>query len=201
MNKQELRIHYKRKREKLSENEIAEMSLGIANNALKLPIWDYSFYHLFLSIPKLKEVDTEFLLHILTGKDKHIVVSKSNFTSQTLTHFLLTDAVSLKPNAWGIPEPIENSDALEISPKKIEAVFVPLLAFDKMGHRIGYGKGFYDRFLAECSPKTLKIGLSFFPPEEKLEEIFTTDIPLDYCVTPEKTYDFQDNVDQDWKKK
>lgn len=192
MNKQELRIHYKRKREKLTKNEIAEKSLAIANNALKLPIWERSFYHLFLSISKLKEVETEFLLHILNGKDKQIVVSKSDFETQNLKHFLLTDSVSLEINAQGIPEPVENANAIEIPPEKIEVVFVPLLAFDKSGHRIGYGKGFYDRFLAECKPTTLKIGLSFFEAEEKLEEIFTTDVPLDFCVTPEKVYNFQE---------
>lgn len=190
MNKKELRIHYKRKREKLTDKEIAEKSLAIANNTLKLPIWERSFYHLFLSIAKLKEVDTEFLLHILNGKDKQVVVSKSDFETQGLKHFLLTDSVSLEINAQGIPEPVENANAIEIPPEKIEVVFVPLLAFDKTGHRIGYGKGFYDRFLAECKPTTLKIGLSFFEPEEKLEEIFTTDVPLDFCVTSEKVHRF-----------
>lgn len=190
MNKHELRQHYKRKRGKLSDKEIKEKSLSIANQLLDLPIWNQTFYHVFLSISKLKEIDTEFLLHILTGKDKHIVVSKSDFDTHELRHFLLTDTLSLKTNPWGIPEPVENNEAIEIPPKKINVVFVPLLAFDKTGHRIGYGKGFYDRFLAECRPETIKIGLSFFPPEEKLMEILTTDIPLDYCATPEKIYQF-----------
>lgn len=190
MNKQELRSHYKREREKLSEKEIEEKSMAIANQVVNLPIWNHSFYHLFLSISKLKEVDTSFLLHILQGRDKQVVVSKSNFENYSLTHFLLTDSLCLKENAWGIPEPVENSNAIEIQSKKIEVVFVPLLAYDKMGHRIGYGKGFYDRFLAVCAAETIKIGLSFFQPEEKLEEIFGSDIPLDYCVTPEKVYGF-----------
>lgn len=190
MNKQELRAHYKRKREKLSEKEIDEKSMAIANRLIDMPIWDHSFYHIFLSITKLKEVNTEFVLHILSGKDKQIVVSKSNFDTHRLNHFLLTDGLRLKTNAWGIPEPVENKEAMEVPSKKIEVIFVPLLAFDKSGHRIGYGKGFYDRFLAECAPGTIKIGLSFFPPEEKLEGIFTTDIPLDYCISPNKIYDF-----------
>lgn len=190
MNKKALRIHYKHKREKISENEIQEKSLAIANQLLNLPIWEHSFYHLFLSISKLKEVDTEFLLHILNGKDKHVVVSKSDFDTHEMTHFLLTDTLSLKINSWGIPEPVEKIDSIEISSKKIEVVFVPLLAFDKNGHRVGYGKGFYDRFLAECEPETIKIGLSFFSPEEKLEEVFPTDIRLNYCITPDKIYSF-----------
>ena len=190
MNKKETRIFYKLEREKLAAKEIENKSLEIANKTLSLPIWDYSFYHLFLSIPAMKEVDTEPLLHILNGKDKQVVVSKSDFETYNLKHFLLTDSIRLIPNFVGIPEPEESSSAIEISPKKVEVVFVPLLAFDKFGHRIGYGKGFYDRFLTECKPETIKIGLSFFEAEEKLEGIFSTDIPLNYCVTPEKIYSF-----------
>ena len=68
-------------------------------------------------------------------------------------------------------------------------VFVPLLAFDESGSRIGYGKGFYDRFLSKCRPDSVKIGLSFFQSEPKIihENI---DFPLDYCITPKKIYTF-----------
>lgn len=69
-------------------------------------------------------------------------------------------------------------------------VFVPLLAFDKNGDRVGYGKGFYDKFLKECKPEIIKIGLSFFEPEEKIDGIFEEDIKLDYCVTPNEIYTF-----------
>jgi len=69
-------------------------------------------------------------------------------------------------------------------------VFIPLLAFDEEGHRVGYGKGFYDSFLAECKPETLKIGLSFFEAETKIEDVFDGDMALDYCVTPKQVYRF-----------
>jgi len=69
-------------------------------------------------------------------------------------------------------------------------VFIPLLVFDKKGHRIGYGKGFYDRFLASCNPNTIKIGLSFFEIESDLIPVYKGDIPLDYCVTPKKIHAF-----------
>jgi 5-formyltetrahydrofolate cyclo-ligase len=69
-------------------------------------------------------------------------------------------------------------------------VFVPLLAFDKQGNRVGYGKGFYDRFLANCKPETIKIGLSFFEVENEIADVFNNDIELDYCVTPNKIYTF-----------
>ena len=61
---------------------------------------------------------------------------------------------------------------------------------DEKGNRIGYGKGFYDTFLARCRPDTIKIGLSFFKPETRIDGVFKGDIPLNYCVTPEKVYTF-----------
>ena len=69
-------------------------------------------------------------------------------------------------------------------------VFVPLLAYDKQGNRVGYGKGFYDNFLSKCKPETIKIGLSFFPPEEKIKDVSESDVKLDFCVTPEEVFRF-----------
>jgi len=108
-------------------------------------------------------------------------------TKGTLAHFLLTDATVLKVNSLGIPEP---TDGIPIPEAAIEVVFIPLLAFDHQGNRVGYGKGFYDRFLSKCNPKTIKIGLSFFTAEEEITEVFPADIPLDYCITPSKIYIF-----------
>jgi 5-formyltetrahydrofolate cyclo-ligase len=187
MTKAELRINYKLKRQKLSSEVIEEFSLQIANRLLSLPIWEFSFYHLFLSIEEKKEINTDFILNILSGKDKNIVISKSDFSTGNMKHFLLTDNTVIKKNNYNIPEPV---DGIEIPIQKIDVVFVPLLAFDLQGQRVGYGKGYYDRFLAECKPETLKIGLSFFEAETKIENVFESDIALDYCVTPNKVYTF-----------
>jgi 5-formyltetrahydrofolate cyclo-ligase len=187
MNKQQLRAHYKSLRNVLLSEDIETNSLEIANQLLKLDIWNASFYHVFLSIAEQKEVQTDYVLNILSGKDKHIMVSKSDFTTLQMTHYLLTDNTRIQKNKYNIPEPI---DGIEIDTKKIEVVFVPLLAFDKKGHRVGYGKGFYDTFLSECQPETIKIGLSFFEAEEQIDDIFESDIALDYCVTPNQIYRF-----------
>ncbi len=187
MKKEALRQYYKMLRGSLSEENIDIQSLEIANQLLKLSIWEFSFYHLFLSIETQKEINTDFVLNILSGKDKNIVISKSDFKTTTLTNYLLTDATTLKLNAYNIPEPI---DGIEISNAKIDVVFVPLLAFDLKGNRVGYGKGFYDTFLTSCKPETIKIGLSFFEAEAKIEAIYEGDVRLDYCVTPNKIYKF-----------
>ena len=187
MLKKELRLKYKTLRKQLSENELEEMSLAIANKLLKLPIWEKSYFHIFLPITEHLEVNTEFILHLLSGKDKEIIISKSDFETRKMTHFLLTDNTKIKKNEYNIPEPV---DGIEVPPNKIEVVFVPLLAFDKKGHRVGYGKGFYDNFLSECKSETIKIGLSFFEAEESITDIFKSDIQLDFCVTPNSIYSF-----------
>ena len=187
MLKKELRAKYKALRNQLSENELENWSLAIANEVLKLPIWEKTYFHIFLPIDEHKEVNTEFILHLLSGKDKEIVISKSDFESRKMSHFLLTDNTKIKKNEYHIPEPV---DGIEVPTSKIEVVFVPLLAFDKAGHRAGYGKGFYDTFLAECTPETIKIGLSFFEAEISIDDVFEKDIKLDYCVTPNEIYQF-----------
>ena len=187
MIKKEVRQKYKELRQQLSENETEELSLQIANQLIRLDIWQHSFYHLFLPIESQKEVNTEYILQVLAGKDKNIVLSKSDFSTREMTHFLLTDNTTIKKNAYDIPEPI---DGLEVPVSKIDVVFVPLLAFDEKGNRVGYGKGFYDKFLAECKPEILKIGVSFFEPENIIPDVLNTDIQLDLCITPTKVYNF-----------
>lgn len=194
MFKKELRKKYKALRGNLSEEQIVDKSLAISNRLLQLgttvdgiEIWEQTYFHLFLTIEEQQEVDTEFVLQILAGKDKEIVVAKSNFETLEMTHYLLTDNTKFQKNEYNIYEPV---DGIEVPASKIDVVFVPLLAYDKKGNRVGYGKGFYDTFLAKCKPEVIKIGLSFFEPEESIEDVLATDIRLDYCVTPEFLYSF-----------
>ncbi|WP_426062335.1 5-formyltetrahydrofolate cyclo-ligase [Flavobacterium sp. DSP2-3-1] len=187
MDKTALRKKYKALRNSLSENEIEEKSLTIANKILTLPLWEQTYFHIFLPITEQKEINTEFILHILSGKDKEIIISKADFATLKMTHFLLTDNTKIKKNDYNIPEPV---DGIEIPSTKIDVVFVPLLAFDEKGNRVGYGKGFYDAFLSECKPDVIKIGLSLFEPEELITDVFEGDVKLDYCVTPNSIHSF-----------
>lgn len=186
MLKNDLRLKYKELRDTISPQKRLHLSLSIANKLLELPVWQGSYFHIFLPIVNKIEVDTSFILSILQGKDKNILLPKVD-GENTLKHFLLTDNTKLAANKWGIPEPI---DGIEIEASKIDVVFVPLLAFDKKGNRVGYGKGFYDTFLSSCKENVLKIGLSFFEAEDSITDISSEDISLDYCVTPAKTYSF-----------
>lgn len=87
---------------------------------------------------------------------------------------------------WDILEPIRGT---RTPSEKIDLVVVPLLAFDLQGHRVGYGKGFYDRFLKECQPNCKKVGLSLFEPVEAIE-YSENDIQLSLCITPSEIYRF-----------
>lgn len=187
MLKKGLRVKYSQLRSLLTPQNILDQSLAIANAALQLPIWHFTNYHIFLPIAHKKEVDTEGLISIILGKDKNLIVPKVVSETQ-LSHYLLTDNTPLNNNSWGVPEP---QDGITIAPSSIDVVFIPLLAFDLKGNRIGYGKGFYDRFLSECRKDVLKIGLSFFEAEDRIEDISENDVPLDYCITSNKTYSFK----------
>ena len=181
MLKNDLRKKYKALRNLLTHEAIENQSLAIANRLLSLDIWNQTYFHLFLTIAEQKEIETEFILQVLAGKDKEIVVSKSDFETREMTHYLLTDNTKFRKNEYNIFEPV---DGLEVPVSKIDVVFVPVLAYDKNGNRVGYGKGFYDNFLAKCREDVIKIGLSFFEPEESIDDVFVTDIRLEYCVTP-----------------
>ena len=184
MDKASLRKKYKKLRSSLTKDLIETKSLDIANNALKLPIWEETNYHIFLTIEDKAEVDTSFLLHILQGKDKSIGVSKSNFSEASLQHILLQENTLFKISEYGIPEPV---GGITLEASFFDVVFVPVLAYDINGNRIGYGKGFYDRFLKQCKSSCKFIGLSFFEPENEIP-YNEFDIPLSMVITPNNVY-------------
>ncbi|WP_420603758.1 5-formyltetrahydrofolate cyclo-ligase [Flagellimonas sp.] len=186
MLKHELRKKYKNLREELSSSDISDCSILLANHVLQIPIWDFFYFHIFLSIEENKEVDTLPLITLLQGKDKNIVIPKVSGPN-SMENYLLTDNTVFKKNKWHIPEPV---DGIKIPENQIDVVFMPLLAFDRKGNRVGYGKGFYDNFLHKCEKETLKIGLSFFEVEDNIDDVHENDVPLDYCVTPKRVYKF-----------
>lgn len=187
MNKKELRIEFKEKRKQLNDNDIKRMSIMMAKKFFELYDPEGKTIHIFLSIPEQKEVDTSFIWSQLLNNTIKTVISKSNFSTYEMEHFEFTQETELVVNSYHIPEPVNGERAAS---KDIDLVIIPILAFDKKGHRVGYGKGFYDRFLASCSINCLKVGLSFFDPVDEISNVASTDISLDYCITPKKIYDW-----------
>ena len=136
-----------------------------------------------------KEVDTHSVVQFLkfSNPGLHIVVPKTGTEGNSMTHYLYDEHTVLVENRYHIMEPAGGE---RVASSDIDLVLVPLLAFDERGNRVGYGKGFYDRFLAECRKDVIKVGLSFFEAESLIKDTDEFDIPLTYCVTPQKVYEF-----------
>ena len=184
--KSDLRSHYLKLRSKFTSQQIENFTIEIVNRCLELNLWNKSIYHLFMASEQNNEIDTSILLSVLQGKDKQIVIPKI-LDHYELEHYLLADQTPLKSSRWGILEP---QSGIKINSNQIDVVFVPLLIFDLQGHRIGYGKGYYDRFLAKCRKETIKVGLSYFDPIERIEDIQSHDIPINFGITRDRIYEF-----------
>jgi 5-formyltetrahydrofolate cyclo-ligase len=186
--KSELRKLYLEKRRILTHSEYLFRNKKILSYIQK----DFVFstkklVHIFLPIEKFKEIDTWKIIDFLKSKNQSIVLSKSKLSTNDMTHFLYNEHTNLRENKWGIVEP---ESGIEIDEQKLDIVFVPLLVFDKSGNRIGYGKGYYDKFLSKCRPDCMKIGLSLMPPIDSLLIMSPLDVPLNYCVSPIGVYKF-----------
>lgn len=188
MTKAELRVLYKRKRAKLTAKEVAAIHGGILDQLFNMDWKGTAYLHTFLPIARHKEPDMwPFIAHMqIAHPEIQLVVSRSEPVHATMQHFLLTDEMEWGESVWGIVEPVAGKPVAE---SLLDAVLVPLLAVDKIGNRVGYGKGYYDRFLALCRPDCRKIGVSLFDPvEEEIEDINPLDVPLDLIVTPSNRY-------------
>jgi len=189
MTKQELRKAYLQKRLTLKEVEYEQMSKLLCETFFKaIDVSSVHVFHSFLPITKNREPNTWLIIKQvqLTYPDVKISIPKINHEGNMESYYL--DESKLELNSWGIPEPVEGTIT---DPSSIDMILVPLLAFDKQGHRVGYGKGYYDRFLKDCRKDARKIGLSFFPPEEKIIDTFFEDFLLDMAITPGNAYKFE----------
>lgn len=189
MKKEELRFIYKQKRKVLSLQSIEKFNDLILINFQKLPLPPVECVHTYLSSLKLGEPETANIIKYLEFKNPliKIVIPKVDIHSGNLAHFHYNNQVELIKSDYGIDEPKHGN---QISEDEIDLVLIPLLAFDKTGYRVGFGKGYYDKFLARCRKDVIKVGLSFFEPVEKIEDVTGYDIPLDFCVTPTETFIF-----------
>ncbi len=153
---------------------------------LSLPYLQY--LHTYQPIEGRHEPDPEPLVRISEFRNPglQIVVPKLTGVNDML-HILVNQHTVWRKNSFGIPEPEEGESVDEL---KMDLVFVPMLGCDTKGNRIGYGKGYYDRFLARCRNDVVKIGLCFLEPVEKIDDVDPWDIPLDICITPQRVYEF-----------
>ena len=189
MTKSVLRKKYKEERRQISWKDKERWTDLILINfqMLELPFIDC--VHTYLAIEDQNEVDTENITRYLKFKNPglKVVVPKINLDEREMKHYIFNDDTEVAPNSFGIIEPLKGQ---KVSAEEIDLVLTPLLAFDQKGFRVGYGKGFYDKFFQGCKSDVIRIGLSFFDAEEKIEDININDVGLHYCVTPHKVYAF-----------
>jgi 5-formyltetrahydrofolate cyclo-ligase len=188
MNKNELRILYKAKRNalSLSEKEKLEDLMLIRFQQLRLAVPD--FIMTYSPITALQEFNPILIEDYCFFKNPNaeLIYPVADTNTNTLKAYIVNNETHFATNKYGIDEPI---NAAEIEPSKIDLMIVPLLTFDKNGYRVGYGKGYYDKFIKLCNPNMLKIGFSFFDACT-INDTNSMDEKLDFCITPEQLYEF-----------
>ena len=190
MTKHQLREFNIQKRLLLSETEYTTFNIQLSNNFfMAVDLAGIKTIHVFIPIKKNREPDTRLIIERIKTEFSNInlVVPRIKYQTDELEHVFFEGEQQLEENKWGIPEPKFGVKAI---PQDVDLIIVPLLAFDKVGHRVGYGKGFYDRFLSQCRKDCKKVGLSFFPPISKIDDIDTYDQTLNMVITPDEIFNF-----------
>ena len=189
MTKQVLRKEFLQKRMLLDEAGQQQRIIKMVIPFTEIPISKAVFVLSYMAIATKNEVvATAFEKAIIHHHPEcRLCYPKTDTTHHSMEAIEFTKGHSLNFNKWGIAEPEVGKT---IAPQMIDLILVPLLCFDKQGYRVGYGKGFYDRFMARCRPDVVTIGLSFFEPVGSIEDVDEYDVPLQFCVTPERLYHF-----------
>jgi 5-formyltetrahydrofolate cyclo-ligase len=191
MDKTELRSQFLTRRGSLSKAEITQRSRQVASNLFThFDLSKIRCIHVFLTMKDRKEVDTSLIIDRIWRSHPQIttVVPRINRKEKKMECAVYDPMSRLIPNFWGIFEPLNTRVFPDSS---VDVVIVPLIAFDKQGNRVGYGGGYYDKFLALCRSDCLKIGVSLFDPVDRIDGIADYDIRLDHCVTPDKVWSFE----------
>jgi 5-formyltetrahydrofolate cyclo-ligase len=189
MLKTEIRKIYKDKRLQLSSSQKEKLDDLLLIQFQKLPLPYLQVMLSYWPIAAFNEINTHTITDFIEFRNPgiHIAYPVTDFITHKMTAILTDEDTEFSENMYRITEPIATE---KISPELIDIVLVPLLAFDPRGYRVGYGKGFYDRFLADCKKDVIKIGLSYFEPIDTITDTDANDIKLDHCITPDKIYDF-----------
>jgi len=189
MIKNTVRKEFLQRRMNLLEDELQQQTALIASNFKKLALPPVNYLLSYHPMVSRHEFNVSVCEEIL--KEQNLIIRvgwpKIHVDLLDMEAVLVEkDGLFIK-NKFNILEPI---GGVVIRPQSIDLIFVPLVAFDERGYRVGYGKGYYDRYLAQCRPEAIKIGFSFFDAVDYIEDIDEFDVPLNFCITPHRIYEF-----------
>lgn len=189
MTKAALRSIYRDKRKDLSEKDRMKLDDLILIQFQKLELPDVQVLMSYWPMPTHHEINTLPITDYVRFRIPGLLLAypKINYEQVSMQAIGVTDETAFETDRYGISEPV--SDAV-LAPEDLDMIFVPLLAYDKNGYRVGYGKGFYDRYLAQCRPDVIRIGFSYFEAEPVISDVNEFDIPLNFAITPERIYEF-----------
>jgi len=185
MIKAEARKYYRNLRKQFSRDEVINMSESIFNHIQKLQLDNFKTFHIFLPIEKNNEIYTYPIIDWLFENNKHVILPL--VIGDDMINCKVEKGFKTALNSLHIPEPI---DYTKVESSLIDIVFVPMFVADQKGNRVGYGGGYYDKFLSRCRPETKKIGLTYFRPIDTIVDVYEGDIALDYLITPEGIVSF-----------
>jgi 5-formyltetrahydrofolate cyclo-ligase len=190
MNKKEVREIYIAKRKNLERTEKDAIDHSLFNlfiSYIETKINSWKALHIYLPIDRMNEINTWRMLDYLFENKPDLKIYTSIVDGDDLVHRQITKATEYEMDKWGIPIPKVQEQVVIEEPI---VVVVPLLACDYRGYRVGYGKGFYDKFLSSCKPGSYFVGLSQFEPIENFDQD-PWDVPLNVIVTPSKVYEIK----------
>lgn len=189
MLKKELRKMFTQKRKSVSRYHKAKWDDLILIQFQKLLLPPLHAVFTYAAMEAYSEIGTDAILDYLQFKNPGLQAAYPvcDFSSRTMNAVIAADNTGFMLNKFGTLEP-DSSKIL--NPKDVELVIMPLLCFDEQGYRVGYGKGFYDNYLANVSSGCIKVGLSYFNAIDKIDDRNEFDVPLSYCITPERIYEF-----------
>lgn len=180
--KAKIRHEVKTRRNSLTPTTIAAWSDQITQYLL--PLLD-EYQTVMVYVSKSPEVETRPLIHHLLSRGKRVIVPIIERETGTLRLSYLTNTDVLVTSTFNVPEPIGNE--IPASAADVEAAIIPLIAFDITGNRLGYGAGYYDRFL-HAHPSILKIGVAFSLQQAPSIPDDTRDVRMDIIVTERRIY-------------
>ena len=191
MKKKDSRNVFKEKRLQLLPSEIEKLDDLLLIQFQKLIIDIPSLIMTYSPVKKINEFDPQLITDYCYFKNPaqqlFYPVVVENKCDNEMIAVIVDDNTLFETNKYGIDEPI---DGIDMFSTEIDLVIVPLLCFDTKGYRVGYGKGYYDRFLKTCRKDCIKIGFSYFEPIDKIEDVDKYDVKLNYCITPDKIFTF-----------